>query len=138
MSVHFLPPKLSTLVRTCTIESDLLDRLLGAMWDGTTHEDIRQDLASGELEAYTTGEALVLIQTMDWPAGRELLIYGTAGRGILKQVDAIVADLKVLAKHKGCSMIGAMGNPIGWSRIGPRLGFKPVATHYVMELEDGR
>lgn len=140
MNAPFLQPDLK-LLRKCwptQVDKDLLDELVAAMWDGTTREQIEAMLLSGELEAFSTGTCLVLIQTQDWPVGRELLIYGMAGKGILKQAKAVVTDLRALAAYKACRMIGANGIPHGWSRIGPLLGFRPVSTHYVMELDDGR
>lgn len=136
----FLPPAFKVLTRVHLPEVDLavLDRLVGAMWDGTTREDIECQINCGTLEAYKAADALVLIETVDWPVGRELLIYGMAGSGILKQKDGVVHDLRALAAFKGCRMIGAHGIPEGWSKIGPALGFRPVSTHYVMELDDGR
>lgn len=130
--------RLKVLRKVQTPDRALVEILVAELWDGTTVQTIMAQVICGLLEAYSTGKCLVLIETVDWPAGRELLIYGMAGRGILQQADDVVADLKALAKQKGCTMIGAHGIPYGWSRIGPRLGFRPVATHYVMELKNGR
>lgn len=140
MNQLFRYPELKVLRKEWPSQVNLahVDELVAAMWDGTTRRDIQELLVVGALEGFTSGECLVLIETQDWPAGRELLIYGMAGRGILTQADDVVHDLKALARYKACKWIGAHGIPLGWSRIGPRLGFAPVSTHYMMELDDGR
>lgn len=130
---HFLPPQLKVLERTYSPNVDLLLKLNRVMWDAPGAERMIELINRSRLEAYSTGEGLILIETVDWMRGRELSLYGIVGRGILKRGEAIMEDLKAIAHHKCCSMIGGTGIPAGWKRYAPRLGFEPVSTHYVME-----
>ena len=131
-------PKLDLLERTYYPNERLLDRLIAAMWDKPEREWIFKMVREGKLEAYSTGNALVLIETAEWERGKELFIFGMVGRDILKRSKEVVEDLKKIAEYKGCSMIGGQGVPRAWARWCPANGFKPVMTHYVMELEDGK
>lgn len=132
---HFLPPKLSVLERTFAPDVNLLMRLHRAMWDSPGVERMLELVARSRLEAYSTGEGLVLLETVDWARGRELSLYGIVGRDILIRGEAIVKDLKAIAFHKCCTMIGGQGVPEGWKRYAPGLGFEAVSTHYVMEID---
>jgi len=126
--------RLETLVRTYEPDVLLVTKLLAAMWDAPEREWVEMAVRRGMLEAYNVPQGLILIETMDWSRGRELSIYGMVGRGILVNAKAIIEDFKRLAAYKGCNMIGGVGIPEGWKKAAPRLGFRPVSTHYVMEL----
>jgi len=134
-NLAFLPPKMQVLERTYWPDPDLLQKLLFVMFDPPSFTQLYDFVAKGVLEAYSTGDGLILIETANWRRGRELSIYGMVGRGILRNGKAIVEDLKALAKYKGCNMIGGEGVPKGWQRAAPKLGFEPVSTHYLMELD---
>ena len=136
----FLPPKFEILERTDNPETELLERLIASMWDKPDLIELMEQIDRGPLEAYKTPNGLILLETVDWSRGRELSLYGMVGRDILRTgtAEAIVRDLKKLAAYYGCSMIGGVGIPQGWKRAAPKLGFQPVSTHYVMELDDGR
>jgi len=133
--ISFVEPKLQVLERTYWPEPELLQKLLYVMFDPPSFTQLYDFCAKGVLECYKVGDGLILIETANWRKGRELSIYGMVGRGILRQGKAIVEDLKLLAKYKGCNMIGGEGIPKGWQRAAPSLGFEPVSTHYMMELD---
>lgn len=136
MNMRFLPPALEILfpLQKLSPESKLLKKLCAAMWEDTSPAEICSRVQVGTLAAYATGSALVLLETVEWSKGRELHVYGMAGRDILKNAASIISDLKLIAEYKGCSMIGGTGVPAAWRRAAPNIGFKPVSTHYVMEL----
>lgn len=139
--VQFMPPKLEFLQRQGWLDEshrELLEELAAVMWNGVTAKDMCQLVYSRALEAYSTPKGLILIDTMLHPSGRELFIYGMVGEDILKEAAKIITDLKKIAAYKSCNKIGGEGVPRGWLRAAPRLGFLPVSTHYVMELDDGR
>jgi hypothetical protein len=132
--MHFLPPTLEILRQTKLLNFELLTVLREKMWDPPSESWHVQQVINGGLDAYVTDKGLVLLETVEWGRGRELRVYGIAGQDILKNGEAIVRDLKRIAEHKGCTMIGGEGIPRGWLKAAPRLGFKPVSTHFVMEL----
>lgn len=135
----FLPPKLQLLKGPVESFNEAhAQRLLDVMWDAPTLPQLRYMVLNGNLLAYETPAGLILLETYDWAKGRELHIYGMAGSDILSHGKVIVEDLKALAAHYGCSMIGGSGVPKGWMRAAPALGFQPIYTHYVMELTHGR
>lgn len=138
----FLPPELEILYRfhLFSVNDPLVDRLLDSMWDAPSKEELANLIERGLLQPYGCPQGLVLLETVDWSRGRELAIYGMVGRGMLlpKNAEAIIRDLKRIAAHLGCSMIGGVGVPLGWKRAAVKLGFLPVSTHFVMELTDGR
>lgn len=139
--VQFIPPKLSFLRREAWLDEShrgLLKELEAVLWNGVTAEHMMQLVYARTLEAYSTPSGLILIDTMLHPSGRELFIYGMVGEDILKEATKIICDLKKIAAYKCCNKIGGEGVPKGWLRAAPRLGFLPVSTHYVMELDDGR
>lgn len=114
-----------------------LERLVRRFWDGTTVVDLVLQINTGDILAWVpvyAPKTLVLTQIIDHPRGRELYLYGLAGAGIIKVADQFVADLQMLARVNGCFMIGASAIVPGWDKIAKRLGFKPVATQYMMEL----
>lgn len=107
--------------------------LCGGMWDLCRPEHIDAMLASGELRAYYFGPCLVLIQTVNYQGGRELCVYGTAGRGIFRGIGDLHEDLVLLAAYLGCTAIGFIGKP-AWAKLAKRFGGKPVRVHFVEEL----
>lgn len=114
-------------------DRDLLEELVGVLWDGTSAEDIVLDILLGNLAAWRVDGGLVLTMVCVHPRGRELFVYGIVGSGILAQGREIVRRLREIAAESGCSMIGAQGVPRGWLRAATRLGFAPVSTRYLME-----
>jgi hypothetical protein len=116
-----------------------LRELVKVQWDGTKLHHIVQLAYAGAVTTFEApGLGLILIQPVDHPQGRELFLYGIAGRGMMEQDELILDDLRTIAKVLECNMIGGEGIPKGWMRYGPTKGFKPVAVRYVMELNDGR
>lgn len=118
-----------------------LERLEKLFWNGEDLTDLLLMVASDGLAVWVPASAprcLVLTQIVNHRRGRELYLYGIVGAGILEVAEEVIADLKVLAEANGCSMIGAQGLVPGWDRITKKLGFRVVATHYLMELSDGQ
>lgn len=144
MNQVFIPlnRQLKVLKEAWLVPDDMrIKRLLEVMWDAPKIGQFMTWIQNGDLKVYETPNAsLIIIELVDWSKGRELSIYGMVGRDIIdpRFADEIVNDLKKLAFYFGCSMIGGVGVPTAWRRAAPRLGFKPVSTHYVMELNDGR
>lgn len=137
--MQFLPPKLLVLERTYDPDPVLVAELISVLWDKPVQEElIATCWPGGPTEAYKVPSGLVLIQSVEWESKHELLIYGMVGSGILFKAEEIISDLKAMALYRGCDCLGGIGVPEGWLKVAPRLGFQPVSTHYVMELNDGR
>lgn len=116
----------------------LMSKLCSRFWDGTKSLEVAKMIHAEDLTVFEVEGGLVLLQPIDHPIGRELYLYGIVGEGILKQGEAIVRDMKLLAKWWNCSMLGAEGLAEGWLKAAVNLGFRPVSTRYLMELDDGR
>lgn len=92
------------------IKPEALEPLVKKMWDGTTALDLLHDPLTS---FYSTGSGLMLLQTISHPAGKELFVLGLVGRDILSQGEAIMDDLRLIAKATGCRWIG--GEALGTS-----------------------
>jgi hypothetical protein len=135
MIQEFYPPALEYLQPAKgVVDLRLVEKLRASMWDPPSLQWHVDQIVSKGLDAYVTPKGLVLLETVEWTRGRELRVYGIAGRDILKNGEAVVRDLRRIARYKACTMIGGEGIPKGWLRAAPALGFEPVSTHYVMEL----
>lgn len=112
----------------------LIGELVEQFWDGTTVEDVLKDFGTEQIAAWSTGQGLVLTQIVSHPRGTELFLYGLVGEDTLSRAEEIVSDLREIASVLRCQMIGAWGVRGGWEPITRRLGFRRVATRYMMEI----
>lgn len=135
--MNFITPQLTELKRNWHPRVELVENFVAALpkWDRPAVDWLMMRVNRGVLEAYDVAEGLILLETVNWAGLRELSIYGMVGRGILPRWHTVLRDLKLLAEYKSCQLLGGNGLPKGWQRAAPRMGFKPVSTHYVMELE---
>lgn len=79
--------------------------------------------------------ALVLTTIEESPSGLSLLVYGTVGHGIIRQMKQVVADLKLIAAQFGCASVTGRPARKGWSRTRlDQLGFRPTADLMTLEL----
>lgn len=135
----FIHPKLKILSGpTYNPRVEYLEKLLSSMWGAWELGELQMMIARRELWAYESPTGVVLLDVVKWKRGNELRIIGIAGTDVLSHGVEIVDDLKMLAAYFNCSMIGGEGVPKGWLRAAPALGFKPISTHFLMELNDGQ
>lgn len=113
-----------------------LEKLCAALWDGTTPDALLADSRSVFFEVWPS--ALIVIQTVEHPAGLELCVVGVVGSGVVSQIEEIANDLRTMRDALGCRWIG--GNVIrpGLARLYDQLGAREVSRYYLMESPDGR
>lgn len=79
---------------------------------------------------------IVLIQILEHPGGKELYIWGLAGKGIFEKTAEIYDDLRFIAKVHDCEWIGATTARRGVGRVYERLlEAKPFALLYKKEID---
>lgn len=113
----------------------LIDELVEQFWDGTTTEQVLREFGTEQIAAWSTGSGLVLTQIVSHPRGLELFLYGVVGEDTLSRAEDIVSDLREIAATLRCKMIGAWGVRNGWDPVTRLLGFRRVATRYMMEID---
>jgi hypothetical protein len=106
----------------------------------STIETILQELTSGTLEAWRVVGTNVIVMTRTCLFSKRpfLHIEAVIGVGLKSVIGDVVADLKKLAKDRGCGRLTAVTSRKGWARATEKLGFSPVSINYEMELSDGR
>lgn len=125
------------------IQAEHLEHLLplaAAAWDGTTPEDLVAELRVGRIWMWrvrTTNDAIVLTRVLDGPHFRTLMIDGIAGDGVIKLAEKIVGDLRLIASFYQCQQLEVSALPASWVKVAEKTGFRPVATTYVAEVQDG-
>jgi len=120
---------------------ELLQRLEANSWDGTTAARIAYRIAMQEVWMWEVGEdnaPIVLTSIQDTEQGRVLFLDGAAGVGIVKNAEAIVSDLHLIAGFYGASRIRALSEREGFKSLPDLFNFQPVATVWELEVDDGR
>lgn len=118
-----------------------LRRLEANSADGTTALDWAYRIAHGEVWLWelradaAPEQPVVLTSTLGLPP-ETLFLEGAAGSGILKNAAAILADLRTIARHYGCTQLRAMSGREGFDALPDKLGFQAVATVWQLEVND--
>lgn len=115
----------------------LVDKIISGMFDGTTLLSMAEARSAGRVMFFEVGDADALIITSfnSMQGERELFIVGVAGTGILNAADAVVRDLKELARSFECRHVSGLGTREGWVDFALEHGFRKLATYYSLDLE---
>lgn len=115
----------------------LLTRICSMGYNGTTEEELMRAELQGTYQFWSLPKSLFVLGFAQHPAGKELIVWGFAGEGVVKARKEIMEDLEQIAVHNGCRWIGGYGDTTnGHKWLYEGLGLKPWAVYYVKELGD--
>lgn len=92
----------------------------------------------GVLRVTGKAKGVLIYQQTKHANGSEIFVWKVAGKRILSSLPAIVKQLEMFAKTKGCDWIGCSADHDGSKRmIERKLKLKPVSVMYRKEIDHG-
>lgn len=131
------PPPLEVLqfVRELSAkQTDILIHLCKVEPECGTLESIIDAWFGGRMAIWSTGEGLVLTQINTLAKGRELFVFGIAGRGMIRVAQEIKRDLQVIARTFECDSIGGDVRRPGLKKLYDAFGAEQVSVYYRLEI----
>ena len=116
-------------------ELGLLAKATKAAGDGATVLELLAERDASRLQIWRAADCLVFTKTILSKGKRSLLVYNLVGRGILREVEKICSDLKVIAKTFECRSISGNVERPGLKMLYEKLGAAPVAVVYELEID---
>jgi hypothetical protein len=105
-----------------------LTRAIGLMDDVADFDSVRDDVASGRMQVFTTGDSILLAEVQQYRRTKILqLCYGA---GALHEMEPWFEKVLEWGKEQGCTKVVMVGRR-GWERT--FLGRYLLPTHIVME-----
>lgn len=115
-----------------------LAKVCGVSYTGVTPEGLLPELVAGTLAMWRVNggaAGVVLTQILQHPGGRELYMWGMAGKGIIENIETIYDGLKAYGASQGCRWVGGRALRPGLTRVYEKLlGVRPFAAHFVKEI----
>lgn len=136
---------LQDLLTTELEDKDLvwMMKALAGHYGGYEPIDVVREIAEGlpheiwRLEG--PAEGIIITTVIEHPAGKELLIWWLAGKGILKNLYQIYGALKDIARDRDCTWIsGAAQNPALGEYCRRKLNVVSQDNLFTIEVNHGR
>jgi hypothetical protein len=134
--------KVEPIVNFDEMDLEHVKKLCRTSYSGLSYEDVLQDIARGILRPWRiTGpkcEGILLLRLDQHPLGRELVIWGIAGSGIMRGAKDMFGTIVGHAREQGCRWVTAYNMEPHLAKLYSTELFNlpPVGTIHRMELSD--
>jgi hypothetical protein len=91
---------------------------------GGTHDaaDLARDIDAGRMQAWTSGDSLVVTEVVHYP--KVSVVNIVIAVGSLDEVMSLQPAIEDFARKNGCDALRMVGRK-GWSQVLPQHGWKP-------------
>ena len=107
---------------------------------GYTPKDIFAETITGHFQLWKFGDAeehctgIMITRLDEYPAGKELWIWGVAGRGYVRNFPVIRQTIMNFAKASKCKWVSGMATLPRLETLYNEMGAKRQATFYIKEV----
>lgn len=120
---------------------DWITEICRNLYTGVESPQVIADIATGQLSCWRIVgdkcEGIVLLKLMTYPGGKELVVWGVAGRNVFQSGTALFEIVQKYANHLGCRWISAMNFDSKYTKFYEKQFDKPAAgTIHIMELKN--
>jgi hypothetical protein len=121
----------------CEADLEWLQRAFKQSKIGETLDQQIPEVLNGTAQVWRVvgnAEGAVLTKLVAHPQGRELLLWAMSGRGLLRSMEDVRAELVDEAHQVGARWLGTYSARPGMVKRAIEVGLKPVETHCWMEV----
>lgn len=104
-----------------------------------TYAEIMAESTSGLIQTYRLAgdeavQGCIISRLLVNPLGKQFDIWGLAGKGFIKNIEAVSAAVTYRAKQEGCTQITGHVLRHGLERVYQKIAGKPESIRYVKEI----
>lgn len=101
---------------------------------GLTLPDVLKAVEAQNMVLWSWGEGLIVTQFIDFPAGRELMVTHLGGRGYLKRLAELRAEMEEIARKCGCRWMSGIVARQGLVKEYLEQGGEFAAAYMIKEI----